>query len=47
MTGTWGVTAGIIGAAALLGSGLFAARATRAAARNHGGGHASPGAGSR
>ncbi|APY88159.1 hypothetical protein DCW30_05955 [Streptomyces alfalfae] len=37
MTGTWGVAAGIIGsilgAAALLGSGLFAARATRAAAR--------------
>ncbi len=37
MTGTWGVAAGVIGsilgAAALLGSGLFAARATRAAAR--------------
>lgn len=37
MTGTWGVVAGIVGsilgAAALLGSGLFAARATRAAAR--------------
>lgn len=37
MSGSWGVAAGIIGsilgAAALLGSGLFAARATRAAAR--------------
>ncbi|AZM54178.1 hypothetical protein DMA15_17695 [Streptomyces sp. WAC 01529] len=37
MTGTWGVVAGILGsilgATALLGSGLFAARATRAAAR--------------
>ena len=37
MSGAWGVAAGIIGsllgAVALLGSGLFAARATRAAAR--------------
>lgn len=37
MSGTWGVAAGVIGsvlgAVALLGSGLFAARATRAAAR--------------
>lgn len=37
MSGSWGVAAGIIGsvlgAVALLGSGLFAARATRAAAR--------------
>ncbi|MFF9898512.1 hypothetical protein [Streptomyces longispororuber] len=37
MTGSWGVAAGIIGsilgAVALLGSGAFAARATRAAAR--------------
>ena len=37
MNGAWGVAAGIIGsilgALALLGSGLFAARATRAAAR--------------
>lgn len=37
MSGSWGVAAGIIGsvlgALALLGSGLFAARATRAAAR--------------
>lgn len=37
MSGAWGVAAGIVGsvlgAVALLGSGLFAARATRAAAR--------------
>ncbi len=37
MNGAWGVAAGVIGsllgAVALLGSGLFAARATRAAAR--------------
>ncbi|WP_276314346.1 hypothetical protein [Streptomyces sp. WAC 01529] len=33
MTGTWGVIAGILGATALVGSGLFAGRATPAAAR--------------
>jgi hypothetical protein len=37
MTGTWGVLAGVVsaflGASALLASGLFAARATKAAAR--------------
>lgn len=37
MSGSWGVAAGVLGsllgAVALLGSGLFAARATRAAAR--------------
>lgn len=37
MSGSWGVAAGVVGsvlgALALLGSGLFAARATRAAAR--------------